>query len=132
MFLTGKILDLVVKTKDDAYALALSAFNESHQIAIGAKENEIRYLKTTLEEVRKKLDYERAKSDGLVDRLLVRDAQVAAVSPAAVELAKHKDVEAIKVLRDTFAGLNDIGEISAPKEPRAFELAGGSAVKRGV
>src|SRR3990167_8413395 len=100
MFLTYKILDLVVKTKDDAYAIALSAFDSSHRIALGAKETEIEALTRTIVDLTAQLKYERARADNLVDRLLVRDAQVAAVAPAAVEIAKHKDEVAVKKLKE--------------------------------
>mgnify|MGYP001595874529 CR=1 FL=1 len=130
MFLTHKILDLVVKTKDDAYALALSAFDASHHIALGAKESEIRALKNEVSGLTEQLKYERLKSDGLVDRLLVRDAKVAAVAPAAIELAKHKDAEGVKKLKEVFDQLNDIAsDVPAPKEARVFDMAGGSALQ---
>lgn len=116
MFITDRVLDLIVKTKDSCF-----------EIALGAKENEIRYLKNTLEKLEEELSYERHRADALCDRLLVRDARVASVSPAAVELAKHKDEVAVKALRETFEGLNDVGEIPPPTESRAFSFAGGGS-----
>lgn len=127
MLMSARVFDIVVKTKDDAYALALAAFNDSHALAISAKENEIRYLKEINNSLSDALKYERAKSDGLVDRLLVRDARVAAVSPAAVEIAKHKDVEAVKKLTEIFDQMNEMGDVPAPKETRAFEFPGGGS-----
>lgn len=130
MFLTGKVFDIVVKTKDDAYALALAAFDASHHIAIGAKEVEIASLRKTIDQLSEQLSYERAKADGLVDRLLVRDAKVAAVAPAAVEVAKYKDEAAMKKLKEIFDDMNAMGAEVPAKENRAFDLAGGSAVVR--
>lgn len=131
MFLTQRILDLVVKTKDDAHATALAAVDASHRVALGALDNEIQALKRLINQLNEQLSYERAKSDGLVDRLLVRDAKVAAVAPAAVEIAKHKDEQAVQKLKELFDGLNDVtADIPAPKDLRAFDLAGGSAVGR--
>lgn len=119
MFITNRILDLVVTTKDDCYAIAL-----------GAKENEIRYLKDSIEELSAQLKYERSRADGLVDRLLVRDARVAAVSPAAIEIAKHKDEQAVSKLKAIFDDMNAMGADIPSKDTRAFDLAGGSAVAR--
>lgn len=133
MFISERVFDVVVKTKDDAFAVALSAFYESHKIALGAKEVEIEALKRTIDDLVAQLAYERAKSDGLVDRLLVRDAKVAAVSPVAIEIAKHKDKEAVKKLAEIFDNLNDIAADPppAPQGNRAFEFSGGgSAVTR--
>ena len=132
MFVTSKILDLIVKTKDDAHALAISALIDAHRIALGCKEVEITALKNSIAQLTQQLSYERSRADGLVDRLLVRDAQVAAVSPAAIEIAKHKDEEAVKKLSEIFDQLNEVAaEPPTNKvEPRAFDLAGGSVVAR--
>lgn len=127
MFMTSRVFGIVVKTKDDAYALALSAFDASHQLAIAAKENEIAALRKEVSGLAEQLRYERTKSDGLVDRLLVRDARVAAVAPAAVELAKHKDAEAVKKLSEIFDQMNEMGAEIPAKDTRAFEFAGGGA-----
>lgn len=128
MFLTHKILDLVVKTKDDAHALVLSAFDSSYRLSLGAKEIEIEALTRLIADLGAQLKYERARADNLADRLLVRDAHVAAVSPAALETAKHKDEVAVKKLREVFDQLNDIAVEVPAKTHRAFDLAGGSAV----
>lgn len=119
MLLTSGILDLVVRTKDSAQELILAA-----------KESEIRSLKNQIENLEAQLKYERVKSDGLVDRLLVRDAHVAAVAPAAVELSKQKDEQAAARLKVVFDQLNDIGDAVPVRDPRAFDLAGGTAVSR--
>lgn len=119
MFLTRGTFDLIVKTKDESYAIAL-----------GAKQNEIIALNARLEVLAEEVHYERHRADGLVDRLLMRDAKVAAVAPAAVAAAAERDKVAVERLKETFAGLAEVGEIPEPKEPRAFDVAGGSAVTR--
>ena len=133
MFITARVFDIVVKTKDDSYALALSAFNESHVLALAAKENEILYLKNDLEDLKTQLKYEKARADNLVDRLLIKEAKVAAVSPMALEAAKEKDEHAVKNLKIIFDQLNDVAAEIPAKETRAFDFAGGgSAVKHHV
>lgn len=119
MFLTQGTFDLIVKTKDESYAIAL-----------GAKQNEIISLNARLEVLGEEVRYERHRADGLVDRLLMRDANVAAVAPAAVAAAAERDKVAVERLKETFAGLGEVGEIPEPREPRAFDVAGGSAVTR--
>lgn len=131
MFITNKILDIVVSTKDQSYALALSAFNSAHDLAMGAAQSEIRALKLQVEDLVGQLKYERARADRLVDRLLERDARVAAVAPMAEHVAKHQDAEAVKVLDKIFHSINEVGQdVNIPTEGRAFEMAGGSAVER--
>lgn len=131
MFVTDRVLDIIVKTKDESYALALSAFNSSHELAIAAKENEIRYLKSTLEDTRSALAHANAKADALMDRLLVRDAKVAAVaaavSPSNLAAAAVKDENAAEKLRVIFDSINEMGDMPVPKENRAFEFAGGGS-----
>ena len=119
MFLTQRILDLIVTTKNEAFAIAL-----------GAKENEIISLKSRIEVLSGEVKYERARADSLVDRLLVRDAKVSAVAPVAVAAAAERDKVAVERLKKTFEGLADVGDIPEQKEPRAFEIAGGLAVTR--
>lgn len=119
MFITNRILDLIVKTKDESYGIAL-----------GAKQNEIVALTARIEVLAEEVRYERARADGLVDRLLMRDAKVAAVAPAAIAAAAERDKVAVKKLEETFAGLAEVGEIPESREPRAFDVAGGSAVTR--
>ena len=122
MFLSAHVFDLLVKAKDDSFA-----------IAIGAKENEIASLRERIETLTEEVSYERHRADGLVDRLLMRDAKVAAVAPAAVAAAAERDKVAVARLKETFAGLAEVGEMpspDAPGEPRAFDVAGGSVVAR--
>lgn len=130
MLMTARVFDIVVKTKDDAYALALSAFNDSHALALSAVQNEIRYLKNDLENVKTQLKYEKARADNLVDRLLIKEAKVAAVSPMAIEAAKMHDEQAVKKLREVFDQLNDVAAEIPAKETRAFEFAGGGSAVR--
>lgn len=128
MFITEKILDIVVKAKDEAHALALAAFDQSHRLAVGALGNEIASLKRENASLTEQLKYERARGDALVDRLLERDARVAAVAPAAVAAAAQKDVVVAEKLRKTFESLADVADIPPAREHRAFEIAGGSVV----
>lgn len=127
-FVTGRVLDLIVKTKDDAHALVVDALRSAHSVALGAQANEILALKKTVEDLAAQLKYERARGDGLVDRLLVRDAKVAAVSPAAVAVAEYKDANAAKKLQEIFDSVNAMGAEVPVTEHRAFDMAGGSAV----
>jgi len=127
MFLTERILNLVVKAKDDAYAISLSAFDAAHGISMGAKEVEIEALTRVIADLAEQLKYERARADGLVDRLLVRDAKVASVSPSAIELAKYKDTQAVKKLGEIFESINEMGAEVPIKETGVFEFAGGGS-----
>ncbi len=119
MFLSDRVFDILMKAKDEAFS-----------IAIGAKENEIHSLTERIETLTDEVKYERSRADALVDRLLTRDAKVAAVAPAAVAAAAERDKVVAERLKETFAGLAEVGEIPEPKEARAFEVAGGSAVTR--
>lgn len=142
MFITERVLDIVVTTKDqafnatttangNAYALALSAFNGAHDLAISSKESEIRSLRAQVEDLTGQLKFEKARGDALVDRLLQKEAHVAAVAPLAAHVAKHQDDEAVKRLKVVFDQMGDMGDIPPPREMaegRAFSMAGGSAV----
>jgi hypothetical protein len=103
---------------------------EAYEVVLSAKQAEADMLRRQIADLMSREKYLQAKADNLVDRLLVRDAKVAAVAPMAIEVAKARDEETVKRLRETFEQLNDVGitPASAVKEPRAFELAGGSAV----
>jgi len=114
----------------ESYQIALGAMREAYEVVLSAKQAEADMLRRQIADLMSREKYLQAKADNLVDRLLVRDAKVAAVAPMAIEVAKARDEETVKRLRETFEQLNDVGitPASAVKEPRAFELAGGSAV----
>lgn len=117
MFIPNQAFNLLVAAKDDSF-----------RIALGAKECEIEVLTRTISDLAEQLKYERARADSLVDRLLVRDARVAAVAPVAIDIAKHKDSEAVKKLTEIFSSMNEMGaDVPAPQQ-RAFGIAGGTAV----
>lgn len=133
MIFTGRVLDIIVSTKDNSFALALSAFNEAHSLVIGAKESEIRVLKLQVEDLAGQLKYEKSRGDALVDRLLQKEAHVAAVAPLAAHVARKQDEDAvagmskIKVIFDELNSVSD--SIPPPRgEGRAFTMAGGTAV----
>ena len=117
MFIPNRVFDLLVAAKDDSF-----------RIAIGAKECEIEVLARTISDLAEQLKYERARADSLVDRLLVRDARVAAVAPVALDVAKHKDAEAVKKLTEIFDSMNEMGDVIPAPEARTFEMAGGKVV----
>jgi hypothetical protein len=121
MFITDRVLDIILKAKDQAHALAVASL-----------QNEIIGLKRTATLLEEKLKYESARADGLVDRLLVRDARVAAVAPSAVAAAVHKDAESVKVLSKIFDEINLTGVDLPPSEQRAVDVAGGTAVSAGA
>lgn len=132
MFVTDRALDIILKAKDDANIFSLKAIEVSHDIALGALRNEIASLRQATGKLEEQLRYERARADSLVDRLLVRDARVAAVAPAAVAAAVHKDAEGAKVLKEIFDEMNKAGVDFPAPEQRAFDLAGGTAVSPGI
>ena len=131
MFVTDRVLDIILKAKDESYLLAVSAKDASHALAVASLQNEILGLKRTATILEEQLRYERARADGLVDRLLVRDARVAAVAPSAVAAAVHKDAEAVKKLTAIFDEINMTGVDFPAKEQRAFDMAGGTAIDSG-
>ncbi len=132
MFITDRVLDIILKAKDESYLLAVSAKDASHALAVASLQNEILGLKRTATILEEQLRYERARADGLVDRLLVRDARVAAVAPSAVAAAVHKDAESVKVLSKIFDEINLTGVDLPPSEQRAVDVAGGTAVSAGA
>lgn len=122
MFLTHRTHDMIVK-----------AMNESFGLSLSSKHNETVMLSALIDRLTEEVKYERARADSLVDRLLLRDAKVAAVAPAAIAAAAERDKVAVEKLKETFAGLAEVGEMpdpTAPGEPRAIEVAGGSVVAR--
>ena len=131
MFITDRVLDIILKAKDESHALAQRANAESHALAVASLQNEMLGLRRTATNLEEQLKYERARADGLVDRLLVRDARVAAVAPSAIAAAVHKDDEGAKVLRKIFDEMNSAGVDFPPPEQRSFEMAGGVAVSPG-
>ena len=132
MFVTDRVLDIIIKAKDDAHALAISALNSSHALSVGALSNEIVGLKCANGKLEEQLRYERSRADALVDRLLVRDAKVASVAPAAIAAAVHKDEQAVKKLKEVFDELNLTAVDFPAQEHRSFDLAGGTAVVPGA
>ena len=131
MFVTDRVLDIILKAKDESYLLAVSAKDASHALAVASLQNEIVGLKRTATTLEEQLRYERARADGLVDRLLVRDARVAAVAPSAVAAAVYKDEKAAEQLKKIFDEINMVGVDFPAKEQRAFDMAGGTAIDSG-
>lgn len=142
MFVTDRVLDIILKAKDEAHSLAyrsvaescelvVSAERNAHTIAVASLQNEINGLRRTATLLEEKLKYESARADGLVDRLLVRDANVAAVAPSAIATAVHKDAEAVKKITAIFDEMNAAGVDFPEKEQRAFDVAGGTAIAPG-
>lgn len=128
MIITRATLDLIIAARDMAFQTAVKALGESRELVVAAKQCEIDSLKSRVESLEAALKYERARADALVDRLLVRDAKVAAVAPAAVAAATEKDLAEGKkraVLTEIFDKLAETGQEPPPGEPRAFEFAGG-------
>ena len=132
MFVTDRVLDIILQAKDESYLLAVAAKDSAHALAVASLQNELLGLKRTATILEEQIRYERARADGLVDRLLVRDARVAAVAPSAVAAAVHKDAEAVKKLDKIFDEINSAGVDFAPPEQRSFEMAGGVAVSPGT
>jgi len=130
MFVTDRILDMIATTKDNSYALALSAFHDAHNLAIGAKGNEIISLQQRINELKEQLSYEKKRGDHLVDRLLQKEAHVAAVAPMAEHLVKHQDEEMVKKLKVVFDEINSVGQEVPTPESRVFEMAGGKAIEK--
>lgn len=128
MIIARSSVDLIVKAKDDAFETAVRVLGESRELVVAAKQCEIDALKAQLSTAEAALKYERARADALVDRLLVRDAKVAAVAPAAVAAAVESDI-ALGKKRDEvqkiFDNLATVGAEPPPGEPRAFTFAGG-------
>ena len=127
MFVTDRVLDIILKAKDDT----LVAHTDAHALAVASLQNEIIGLKRTATILEEKLKYESARADGLVDRLLVRDARVAAVAPTAVAAATYRDEKAAEQLKKVFDEINSAGVDFPVKEQRSFEIAGGVAVDTG-
>lgn len=136
MFLPQRVLDVLISTKEQAFDVSVKSLRDAYELALGAKESEVAALKRQVEDLEQRLKYERSRADALVDRLLVRDAKVLAVAPAAVEAARQKDEVAVKRLTEAFEQLNGVGEIPPAvmgAEPRKVEFAGkGAAVAAGV
>src|ERR1035437_7898982 len=109
MFVTDRVLDIILSAKNEAHTLSYNALAEAHALAVASLQNEILGLKRTATILEEKLKYESARADGLVDRLLVRDARVAAVAPSAVAAAVHKDAEGAKKLAAIFDEMNSVG-----------------------
>ena len=130
MFLTQRILGLVAQTKDDAYAVALAALHQARELAVSAKQAEIARLDAQISDLKEELRYEKKRGDTLVDRLLQKEARIAAVAPVAEHVVKHQDAEAVKRLKVVFDEINSMdAHIPPVSEGRAFEMAGGTKVE---
>lgn len=132
MLLSRASVDLIVAAKDAAFETAVRVLGESRELVLAAKQCEVDALKAALSTAEAALKYERSRADALVDRLLVRDAKVAAVAPAAVAAATEHDVLEGKkraVISEIFDHLAETGAEPPAGEPRAFDFAGGG---RGV
>lgn len=131
MFITDRVLDIILKAKDESYLLAVSAKDASHALAVASLQNENLGLKRTATILEEQVRYERSRADALVDRLLVRDAKVASVAPAAVAAAAHKDAKAAEQLKKIFDEINLAGVESPSTEQRSIDIAGGTIVSPG-
>ena len=118
MFFSRYSLDVIVKTKDEALV-----------IIVAAKQSEINSAHDEIDRLREELEYERHRADALVDRLLVRDARVAAVAPAALAAAAQMDKETLARAKAVADVMNEPAgaipsEFNPAAGPRAFEFAG--------
>lgn len=122
-------LNLVVEARDQAFQVTVKALGEVRELVVAAKQAEIDALRAQISRLEKDLAYEKSRGDALVDRLLVRDAHVAAVAPVAVAAAAERDVETAKKrsqVQAVFDELATIGDLPpARPEARAFEFPGG-------
>lgn len=135
MLIARQNLDLILKAHDRAFETSIQALGDARDLVVAAKQCEIDRLQARVDALEKALAYERARADALVDRLLVRDAKVAAVALAAVAAATEKDLAMGKTrnaIQEVFDKLADLGEPPAPGEPRAFDFAGGGEGVAGV
>lgn len=121
-------VDLILEAHTNSFTTAVKALGESRELVVAAMQNEIDSLKSRIELLEQDLSYERKRADTLVDRLLVRDARVAAVAPAAIAAATEHDIlegkkrpEILKI----FDEVAQVGEGANPHEPRGFDFAGG-------
>lgn len=113
----------------------VSTLVEARDLVVAAKQAEIDGLMKRVAQLEKDWAYERSRADALVDRLLVRDARVAAVAPAAVAAAvEHDLLEGRKrgALQEIFDDVARVGEDPPPAEARAFDFAGGGKGVKGV
>lgn len=133
MFISRTALNLIVASKDEAFRSAVDATAQARELVLAAKQAEIDFLKSHIAKLERAVQYEKTRADTLVDRLLVRDAKVAAVAPAAVAAAVEKDVKTAARRDEVQRVFDEVASVGAdpvpPAEPRAFDFAGGG---RGV
>lgn len=108
-------------------ARALDAMQTGYETGMEAKCSEVGMLRGELEKALEQARYERQRADALVDRLLERDARVAAVAPEARALADAKTVQSVKTVEKLFDEINLAGEDLPDRiaEPQITEFAGG-------
>lgn len=111
-------MQIIADTKDAALLLVVQA-----------KESEIGSLKASVEKLETQIRYERARADRLVDRLLERDAHVAAVAPLAEHVVKLQDENVRAKLSEIFDQMNEMGDTPPPRvasaDGRVYRMAGG-------
>lgn len=133
MLISRTALDLIVAAKDAAFRASVEATAQARDVLLAAKQAEIDFLKSHITKLERAIQYEKTRADALVDRLLVRDAKVAAVAPVAVAAAVEKDTKTAQRRDEVQRVFDEVASVGAdptpPAEPRAFDFAGGG---RGV
>ena len=110
MFFTPRwLIERLASAKDAGYAHAIDAIKKGHEVAISAKEQECKILRSEIANLNVMLEIERHRANAAIDRLLVKEAKVYPLGNPNPE-TKVKEDQVRKKLDEIFSEVNQVGE----------------------
>lgn len=139
MFAPAWMVRMLATKSEENFKYALEAQKQLTAALLETKAVEAALLRSRIQELEQLVKYERAKADGLYDRLLIRDAKVAPVQAVALAQAtaeakdpKKNITEELSRVFDQLAGVGESDEPPhIPMEVNTF-AGGGSAISGGA
>lgn len=112
-FVPKALLDCLIESGRYGNKVAVEAIREGHKVALSAIATENAFLRAEVASLKHDLAIETARSQALVDRLLVRDAKIYPVQPIATEAVKAAQAEKDKIGKEiskVFDQMSSVGE----------------------
>lgn len=106
----------------NAYTSLLAAKDAEIQSLVAHSADSIRFMRSELERLQKQVEYERARADDAVNKLLVRDAKVYPLNPIIPATAKQ-EAESIKKMSELDAIFGEVNQV-AEDDDRAYKGKG--------
>lgn len=129
MIVANWIVEKLIDAKDEAHLQAVTVILDAQKVQLASRDREIAFLNQHIADLKQYGQYEKARADAAIDRLLVRDAKVFPVAPAAtaaMEAAK-KESQILKSKVETiFESINGAGEDGlSDDQPTKITFPGG-------